>query len=132
MHLISREDRQILASLTPERIAELKQSVPMESVNTTRKGRKVVDRTDQWPDVGAVLEGQFLGDTFRAEVVKATKYKSGKALRLLTAPVKGTVCRSYSSAQDVVTLAHRQKMGVKGKTGLSPAWNWWKNSDKSV
>jgi hypothetical protein len=25
-----------------------------------------------------------------------------------------------------VTLAYRQKLGLRGKTGLPPAWGWWK------
>ncbi len=147
MNIISltREDRQVLARLTPERVEELRRqsptprrevstaievdspNSPVESAKQKKRARTVVDRTEQWPSVGTIMEGQFLGEVFRAEVVKATKLKSGKALKLLSPPVKGTICRSYSAAQDVVTLAHRQRMGVKGKAGLGPAWTWWRS-----
>lgn len=141
---IPKEHRALFARLTPEAIARLRERTPVAAhvqnshhdtsqvvcpatnATTTRSKRRHVDRSAQWPPVGTVLEGQFHGETFRAQVVAAPKLKAKRALKLLSAPVKGVIVSSFSKGQDVVTLAHRQKLGVKGKTGLQPAWSWWK------
>ncbi|HEV8178479.1 MAG TPA: hypothetical protein VGP44_12440 [Gemmatimonadales bacterium] len=141
---IPKEHRALLSRLTPEDVERLRLSrantmapgpvgdtsqvtgpgaVPAEP---TKPKRKHVDRSSQWPAVGTFLEGQFRGETFRAQVVAAPKLKSKRALKLLSAPVKGIIATSYSKAQDIVTLAHRQKLGVRGKIGLPAAWIWWK------
>lgn len=144
--VIPKEHRHHLARLTPEDVERLRQlpsaaapgksqshegvSAVSESSQSHGPGkktskRKYIDRSGQWPPVGTQLAGTFGGETFRAQVIAAPKLKSKKALRLLSPPLNGTVCQSFSKAQDVVTLAHRQKIGVKGKTGLTPAWDWW-------
>ncbi|TVR39621.1 MAG: hypothetical protein EA402_14490 [Planctomycetota bacterium] len=89
--------------------------------------RRHIDRSQQWPAVGTRLVGDYLGERFEAEVIESPRLKSGRALKLLTQPVRGAVCNSMSKAMDLATLGERQRRGVKGKTGLpGSGWDFWK------
>ena len=147
LYCIPAEDRAALAALDPEVIAAAQaqaqtqtppavaaviEEAPALSQDAQQpaaqpRRRRHIDRSQQWAAVGTRLVGDYLGERFEAEVIKAPRLKSGKALRLLTQPVRGTVCNSMSKAMDLATLAERQRRGVKGRTGLpASGWDFWR------
>jgi len=78
----------------------------------------------QWPEVGTVLEADYFGQHYEAEVVTAPRYKSGKAVRILTGPAAGQVYRSLSGAMLKATEKQRQDEGL-GKKGVANGWTFW-------
>jgi len=79
----------------------------------------------EWPEVGAVLEADYLGERYEAEVVAAPRYKSGRAVRLTSGPAAGQVSPSLSGAMLKATQAQREAAGL-GRMGASSGWKFWR------
>jgi len=72
-----------------------------------------------------ILEADYEGVHYEAEVVAAPCLKSGKAVRILIGPATGQNCRSLSSAMLKATEYQRQEQ-VLGKKGVANGWEFWK------
>ncbi len=79
----------------------------------------------EWPDVGTILEADYEGVGYEAEVVAAPRYKSGKALRILTGPAAGEVCHSPTGAMLKATEAQRKENNL-GRKRVANGWRFWK------
>jgi len=95
-------------------------------VRAPTKPKKIKRRQvkHEWPEVGTVLEADYFGQHYEAEVVAAPHSKSGKAVRILTGPAAGQVCRSLSGAMLKATKKQRQDEGL-GKKGVANGWTFW-------
>jgi hypothetical protein len=58
-------------------------------------------------------------------VIAAPRYRSGRALKLLTGPAAGAVCHSFSGAMLKATEAQRQERGL-GRKGAASGWGFWR------
>jgi hypothetical protein len=87
-----------------------------------RKRRRV---GHEWADVGTLLCADYHGVHYEAEVVAAPRYRRGRALKLLTGPAAGAVCRSFSGAMLRATEAQRQEQGL-GRKGAASGWRFWR------
>ena len=92
-----------------------------DSEQKDRKRRKV---KHTWPDVGTVLEADYKGTHYEAEVVEMPRLKSGKAIKLLNGPAKGKVCTSMSRAMLDATEKQRAEEDL-GRSGVSNGWGVW-------
>ena len=72
-----------------------------EDQDRDQKRRKV---EHEWPPVGAILEACYEGTRYEAEVISMPRYKSGRAIRILTGPAAGEVERSMSGAMLTATM----------------------------
>jgi len=87
-----------------------------------RKRRQV---QHEWPEVGTILETDYHGQHYEAEVIQAGRYRDGKALKILTGSAAGYICRSPSGAMLKATEGQRQEQGL-GKRGVTNGWAFWK------
>lgn len=100
-------------------------STPAPSVPAPRKPRRKRRRVKrEWPDVGTILEAEYEGATYQAEVVEAPQYRSGRAIRILSGPAAGNVCSSMSGAMLKATEVQRHENGL-GKRGMANGWGFW-------
>ena len=81
--------------------------------------------THEWPEVGTILEADYEGVHYEAEVIAAPELKSGKAVRVLTGPSAGEVCRSLSGAMIEATQKQREEQCL-GKKGATNGWAFWR------
>ena len=88
-----------------------------------RKTRKRVPH--EWPEVGGILQADYHGQHYEAEIVANARNKSGKALRIVTGPATDNICRSMSAAMLEATQAQREQQGL-GKSGVANGWDFWK------
>lgn len=80
----------------------------------------------EWPPIGAVLQADYFGTVYQAEVVAANKLlKSGKQLNLLDGPARGKRFDSFSRAMLAAT-AHQRKTMRLDRRGMSSGWTFWK------
>ncbi|MFW6118825.1 MAG: hypothetical protein ACOC7S_00665 [Planctomycetota bacterium] len=98
---------------------------PSEGSRETQRKRKRRRVKHEWPEVGAVLEADYMGTRYEAEVIEAPRYKSGKAIRILTGPAAGEVERSMSGAMLKATEKQREA-GELGRKGVANGWDFWK------
>ena len=103
-----------------------KKASPAEKVSSHGTRRHVEHR---WPEVGAILEADYHGAHYEAEVVLAPGYKSGRAVRILTGPAAGMLCRSPSGAMLKATEWQRQQQKL-GRRGVSNGWSFWRVKDE--
>lgn len=78
----------------------------------------------EWPEVGAILEADYKGEHYEAEVISIPRPKTGKGLKILTGPAKGTVCKSMSRAMLEATEQQREEQDL-GRSGVSNGWDFW-------
>lgn len=98
--------------------------LPGDSSSSQEEGsRRQVDH--EWPDVGTILEGEYRGNHYEAEVIAMPRYKSGKAIRVLNGPAAGEVERSMSGAMLAATERVREENDL-GRKGVSNGWHFWK------
>ena len=88
-----------------------------------KKTRKRVPH--EWPEVRTILEADYHGQHYEAEVIEAPRCKSGKAVRIITGAATGNVCRSMSAAMLEATHAQREQQSL-GKSGVANGWEFWK------
>ena len=98
---------------------------PQEATSPAKKTRKRHTAAHQWPEAGTVLVAEYCGEHYEAEVVEARRYKSGRALKILTGPTAGKVSSSYSGAMLLATEAQRQENGL-GRKGVANGWAFWR------
>lgn len=96
---------------------------PKAAETPSRKGRTRRQVRHDWPEVGTILEGRYGGVEYEAEVIAAPRRRSGKALRTLSGPAAGKVCRSMSGAMLTATEAQRKQQRL-GKP--ANGWAFWK------
>jgi len=89
-----------------------------------RKKRKRCSRKHAWPEPGTILEADYFGTRYEAEVIQEGRFKSGKALRILSGPAAGQVYHSLSGAMLAATENQRQEQGL-GRRGVSNGWTFW-------
>ena len=81
----------------------------------------------EWPQVGTILEAEYEGTRYEAEVISMPRYKSGKALRITSGPAAGEVERSMSGAMLTATKQQREENDL-GRKGVSNGWEFWEES----
>ena len=106
------------------------EAVAQESRPTEEKTKRKHPQRE-WPEVGTVLEAGYFGNHYEAEVIEAPQLKSGKALKILTGPAAGKVCRSVSGAMLQATEAQREANGL-GRAGVANGWQFWKVKDHNT
>ena len=90
-----------------------------------RKKRKRRKASHEWPAVGTLLIAEYEGQHYEAEVVEAPRYKSGKAVKILSGPSAGKTCKSMSQAMLEATSRQRAEQGL-AKKGVANGWQFWK------
>ncbi len=85
--------------------------------------RRTVKHT--WPEVGTILRAEYEGVHYEAEVIASSKYKSGKAVKILSGPAAGKVKSSMSGAMKLATKRQREDNNL-GSKGVSNGWEFWK------
>ena len=93
--------------------------------NTPGRKRKRRTLKRKWPEAGTILQADYHGQHYEAEVVRASQYSSGLALRILTGPSAGKVHHSFSGAMLEATEMQREQEGL-GTTGMANGWAFWK------
>ena len=78
----------------------------------------------EWPQVGTILEADYEGTRYEAEVISMPRYKSGRAIRITTGPAAGEVERSMSGAMLTATEKLREENDL-GRKGVSNGWKFW-------
>jgi len=91
-----------------------------------KKKRKRCSIKHTWPEPGTILEADYHGEHYEAEVMEARRYKSGRALKVLTGPAAGRIFSSMSGAMLAATQRQREEHGL-GKKGVSNGWRFWKS-----
>ena len=84
--------------------------------------RRTIQR--EWPAVGTILEADYEGTHYEAEVIAAPRYKSGRAVKILTGPAAGTVFHSMTGAMLVATEVQREESNL-GRKGVANGWDFW-------
>ena len=79
----------------------------------------------EWAEVGTLLCADYHGVHYEAEVIAAPRHRSGRALKLLTGPAAGAVCRSFSGAMLRATESQRQEQGL-GRKSAASGWGFWR------
>ena len=92
---------------------------------TPRKKRRQIEHP--WPDIGEILEADYHGVRYEAEVISMPRLRSGRAMRILTGPAAGITCRSMTGAMLKATEEQRSEMKI-GRNGVPNGWNFWKAS----
>jgi len=87
-----------------------------------KRKRRTIKR--EWPAVSTILEADYEGVHYEAEVIEAPRYKSGRALKILTGPAAGTVHHSMTGAMLVATEAQREENEL-GRKGVANGWGFW-------
>ncbi len=90
-----------------------------------KKKRKRRTFHREWPDVGQILEADYEGVRYEAEVVTAPRYRTGKALKIVNGPAAGEVCHSPTGAMLQATEQQRQENNL-GRKGVANGWQFWK------
>ena len=81
-----------------------------------------------WPEVGTVLEADYFGTHYTAEVIEAPtrrKLKSGRMIRVASGPAAGTEHASMSGAMEAATEHQRNEQAL-GRKGCLSGWDFWK------
>ena len=104
--------------------ASSQEAVTQETVSQSKKRRRR-RVSHPWPEISTILQADYAGVHYEAEVVEAPGYKSGKALKILTGPASGEVCHSPSGAMLLATEKQRQEQGL-GRKGVTNGWGFWK------
>jgi len=89
--------------------------------------RRTIKR--EWPAVGTILEADYEGVHYEAEVIEAPRYRSGKALKILTGPAAGKVHHSMTGAMLAATEVQREEEGL-GRKGVANGWEFWKATEE--
>ena len=100
--------------------AASQETSPYQSAKRKRRHLK-----REWPETGTILEADYQGTHYEAEVIPAPQYRSGKAIKILTGNAAGQVCHSLSGAMLVATEHQRQQQDL-GRKGLANGWSFWK------
>ena len=106
--------------------AASQEAVPEEKP-PEKKRRTRRTRNRPWPETGTILEAHYFGTHYEAEVIEAPKYRSGKALKILTGAAAGTVHHSLSGAMLKATQAQRHQQSLD-RRGVANGWAFWKLS----
>ncbi len=93
-----------------------------EQPREPKRKRRTIKR--EWPEVSTILEADYEGVHYEAEVIAAPRYKSGRALKILTGPAAGTVHHSMTGAMLVATEAQREENEL-GRKGVANGWDFW-------
>ena len=101
------------------------EAVTQEAPSQSKKKRRRRRVSHPWPEVGVNLAADYAGVHYEAQVIEAPRYKSGKALKILTGPATSKVCRSPSGAMLLATEQQRQEQGL-GRKGVTNGWAFWK------
>ena len=99
------------------------QSASQETSPNKKHRRRHLERA--WPETGTILEADYQGTHYEAEVIPGPQYRSGKAIRILTGNAAGQVSHSFSGAMLVATEHQRKEQGL-GRKGLANGWSFWK------
>ena len=118
--LSSQEDRQ------EEEAQDEPDSEDTDSQDTQEEETDATRRTvdHEWPEVGEILEADYEGEHYEAEVVSRPRYKSGKAIRILSGPAIGEIERSMSGAMLKATEKQREDYDL-GRSGVANGWDFW-------
>ncbi len=95
-----------------------------ETTEPKRRERKRRAVMHDWPPVGTVLEADYEGQHYEANVIAEPRFRSGKAISILTGPAAGAICRSPTGAMLKATEAQRQEQGL-GRKGVANGWAFW-------
>lgn len=118
------EEHEVLSHAATDASKPVQETVSQDS-KPQRKRRRP---RRQWPPVGTILEADYRGERYEAEVVTAPQLKSDKAVKVLTGPAAGEVCHSLTRAMLKATQIQRQAQNL-GRTGVANGWQFWKVKD---
>ena len=118
------EEHRMLSHAGTDASKPVQETVSQES-KPERKRRRL---KREWPPVGTILEADYRGERYEAEVVTAPQLKSDKAVKVLTGPAAGEVCHSLTRAMLKATQIQRQAQNL-GRTGVANGWQFWKVKD---
>ena len=110
---------------TPVSKAQEKPDTPAAVQVRNRKGRRRRTLPHQWPEAGTLLVADYHGVHYAAGVIPAPRCKSGMAVKVLTGPAAGKVCRSPTGAMLEATAQQRAEQGL-GKKGVANGWAFWR------
>lgn len=96
---------------------------PPEARPRHKRKRRTITR--EWPEIGTILEADYEGVRYEAEVIAAPRYRSGKALKILSGPAAGTISHSMTGAMLRATEVQRQENGL-GRKDVANGWAFWK------
>ena len=121
---LSPEDMRYLQEndMLPESGAESAQTGPEQVAGSEERKRRKVEH--QWPEVGTILEADYKGEHYQAEVIRMPRYKNGKAVRILNGPASGEVESSMSGAMLTATEKQREENDL-GRSGVANGWEFW-------
>jgi len=81
-----------------------------------------------WPEFGTVIEANYFGTHYTAEIIPAQpdrKLQSGRLIRITSGPAAGTEHASMSGAMEAATEQQRNDQGL-GRKGCLSGWDFWK------
>jgi hypothetical protein len=110
---------------TPVAKAQETPDTPAAAQTRNRKGRRRRTLPHQWPEVGQVLQADYEGVHYEAELVKAPCFRSGRALRIITGPAAGKISHSPTGAMLEATAQQRAQQHL-GKKGVANGWAFWR------
>jgi hypothetical protein len=124
------EDKQAETLPAPNTPLKPESASPKPANRAGSKRRRTVQHG--WPDIGAVLEGTYEGQTYTAVVVNAPRLKSGRAIQVTSGPVAGHTFNSMSAAMVAATAEQRRELGLgTSKKGLpSSGWDFWHSAPR--
>ena len=102
-------------------------NTPQDPASKPRSRKKRRQINHPWPDVGEILEADYHGVRYEAEVISMPRLKSERAMRILTGPAAGITCRSMTGAMLKATEEQRSEMKI-GRGGVPNGWRFWKVS----
>ena len=85
-----------------------------------------------WPEVGTILEADYFGTHYTAEIIPAPrgrKLKSGKLIRITSGSAAGTEHISMSGAMEAATQHQRDEQAL-GRKGCLSGWDFWRREEK--
>jgi hypothetical protein len=108
--------------------AQEKANTPAAAQARGRRSRRRRTFAHDWPEVGSILQADYEGVHYEAEVITAPGCRSGRAVKILIGPAAGQVCRSPTGAMLSATEQQRAEQGL-GKKGVANGWSFWHKQD---
>lgn len=108
-------------------VKNTQEKAPTPAVSRAAVKRKRKRRTfeHQWPEPGTVLQADYEGVHYEAQVIVDAGSRSQRAVKILSGPADGKICRSPTGAMMEATQKQRTERNL-GKKGVANGWSFWK------
>jgi len=97
-------------------------AVPRAAVKRKRRRRTL---EHQWPEPGTLLQADYEGVHYEAQVIVDAGSRSQRTVKILSGPAAGRICGSPTGAMMEATEQQRQQANL-GKKGVANGWEFWK------